>query len=76
MRTSSKGWPLLVANLSPEEYEGYGPAFQQAGLALAELRQVQRDTRGTREIYERALLDLDRAEERARNAMRLLEEAE
>jgi hypothetical protein len=54
---------LLVASLSPEEYDRFGPAVQELGLALAELRQVQSE-------------DLDHAEERVHNAIRLWDDAE
>ena len=66
----------LVGNLSPEAYERYGPALQEAGLALAELRQVQRVYSDAMRALRQALKDLERAEERARNALRLLEGAE
>ena len=66
----------LVADLSPEEYQRLEPALQEAGLALAELRQVQREVQSVRGVYQRALEDLDRAEERARYALRLWRDAE
>jgi hypothetical protein len=66
----------LVADLSPEEYERRGPALRELGLALAELREVQLEVRNVRGIYERALEDLGRAEERAYNALQLWEDAE
>ena len=53
-----------------------GPALQEAGLALAELRQVQRVYSDAMGALRQALKDLERAEERARNALRLLEGAE
>jgi hypothetical protein len=66
----------LVADLSPEEYERRGPALRELGLALAELREVQLEVRNVRGIYEQALEDLGRAEERAYNALQLWEDAE
>jgi hypothetical protein len=65
----------LVADLSPEEYERRGPALRELGLALAELREVQLEVRNVRGIYEQALEDLGRAEERAYNALQLWEDA-
>jgi hypothetical protein len=79
----------LVAGLAPEEYERWGPALREFGLALAESRQAEREARrmgeATRraqefyeqaqDAYERVLADLDRAQERSRNALRLLEDA-
>ena len=59
----------------PEEYERLGPALQEAGLAVAELCQVERDVQRVRGVYERALEDLDRAEERMYNALRFFEDA-
>lgn len=59
----------------PEEYERFGPALQEAGLAVAELCQVERDVQRVRGVYERALEDLDRAEERMYNALRFFEDA-
>jgi hypothetical protein len=67
---------LLVAMLSREEYDRYGPAVQELGLAIAELRLAQREAHGAREGYERAVEDLDRAEERVHNALRLWDDAE
>jgi hypothetical protein len=68
---------LLVAMLSRRgEYDRYGPALQEAGLAIAELRQAQREAQDAKEGYKRALEDLDRAEERVHNAIRLWDEAE
>ena len=58
----------LVAGLSPEEYQRLGPALREAGLAVAELRQAQREV-------ERVLEDLDRAGERSENALRLWRDA-
>jgi hypothetical protein len=77
---------LLVAGLSPEAYQILGPGYREAGLAIAALRQAQREERRLREDYERVREDyarvlegyarveedLERAEERARNALRLL----
>jgi hypothetical protein len=67
---------LLVASLSPEEYERFGPAVQELGLALAELRQVQSEVQRVRGVYSRAMEDLDRAEERVHNAIRLWDDTE
>jgi hypothetical protein len=45
--------------------------LRDLGLAIAELRQMRRDLRGAREVYQRALEDMDRAaEESANNAFR------
>ena len=74
---------LLVASLSPEEYERFGPAFQEAGLAIAELRLSQRELERNRQRtlvdrilgLERAQDDLYRSEERVYNALRLFEDA-
>jgi hypothetical protein len=60
----------MVSMLTPEEYERLGPALQEAGLAVAELCQVELDVQRVRGVYERALEDLDRAEERMYNALR------
>jgi hypothetical protein len=65
-----------VASLSPEEYRRFGPALQDAGLALAEMRQAQHEAERVREAYARLLEDLDRAEERLHNALRLWRDAE
>jgi hypothetical protein len=65
----------MVSMLTPEEYERLGPALQEAGLAVAELCQVERDVQRVRGVYERALEDLDRAEERMYNALRFFEDA-
>jgi hypothetical protein len=67
---------LLVASLSPEEYDRFGPAVQELGLALAELRQVQSEVQRVRRVYSQVLEDLDHAEERVHNAIRLWEDAE
>jgi len=66
---------LLVASLPPEEYERFGPAIQELGLAVAEFRHVERDVQRVRGVYRQALEDLDRAEERVHNAIRLWEDA-
>ena len=65
----------MVSMLTSEEYERFGPALQEAGLAIAELRQVERDVQRVRGVYERALVELDRVEERAYNALRLWKDA-
>jgi hypothetical protein len=65
----------MVSMLTPEEYERLGPALQEAGLAVAELCQVERDVQRVRGVYERALEDLDCAEERMYNALRFFEDA-
>ena len=79
----------LVAGLSPEQYERWGPALWEVGLALAERRQAEREAQrmgeATRQAlefyeqaqdaYERVLEDLERARERSGNALRLLEDA-
>ena len=62
----------LVDSLSPDQYERFAPALQETGLALAELRQVQRTYSDAMGALRQALKDLDRAEERARHALRLL----
>jgi hypothetical protein len=66
----------LVAMLSREEYERFGPAVQELGLAVAELRLAQREAHDARQGYERALEVLGRAEERVYNAVRLWDDAE
>jgi transcriptional regulator with XRE-family HTH domain len=77
MHEDLEAWvALLVAMLSAEEYERFGPAVQELGLAVAEFRQAQREAQGAREGYERTLEGLDRAEERVYNAIRLWEDAE
>ena len=63
----------LVDSLSPGQYQRFGPALQEVGLALAELRQVQRTYSDAMGALRQALKDLDHAEERARHALRLLE---
>jgi Zn-finger domain-containing protein len=65
----------MVSMLTSEEYERFGPALQEAGLAIAELRQVERDVQRVRGVYERALVELDRVEERAYYALRLWKDA-
>jgi hypothetical protein len=65
-----------VGNLTPEEYQRYGPALREIGLAIAELRQVQRDRVEAEEAYRQLLAELERVEERVRNALRLYEDAE
>jgi hypothetical protein len=67
---------LLVASLSPEEYERFGPAVQELGLAIAEFRQAQSEVQRVRGVYRQALEDLDCAEERVHNALRLWGDAE
>jgi hypothetical protein len=62
----------LVADLTPEHCERWGSGLKETGLALAELREVQRDYSEAMKVLKQALRDLDRAEERARNALRLL----
>jgi nitric oxide reductase activation protein len=68
----------LVASLSPESYERFGPGLREAGLALAERRELER-VRGVYEQagedFRRALEDWKRARERSENALRLLEDA-
>lgn len=66
---------LLVAGLSPEQYERFGSGLQEARLALAERREALRELRRVRETYEQVQEDLERAEERSKNALRLLEDA-
>ena len=66
----------VVASLSPEEYERFGPAVQELGLALAELRQVQSDVQRVRGVYNQAMEYLGCAEERVHNALRLWDDAE
>jgi hypothetical protein len=65
----------MVSMLTSEEYERFGPALRELGLALAERRLAEREVDRVREVYERVLEDLDRAEERTRNARRLWEDA-
>ena len=69
--------PAFIAQM----YAQYGPAsslpgLQEAGLALAELRQVEHVRSEALEVLKQTLQDLDRAEERAHNALRLLRAAE
>ncbi len=66
----------LVASLSPEEYERFGPAVQELGLALAEFRQAQSDVQRVQGVYSQVMEDLDCAEERVHNALRLWDDAE
>jgi hypothetical protein len=66
---------LLVASPSPEEYERFEPAVQELGLAIAEFRQVQSEVQRVRGVYSQAMEDLDCAEERVHNAIRLWEDA-
>jgi hypothetical protein len=65
----------MVSMLTSEEYERFGPALQEAGLAIAELRQVERDVQWVRGVYELALVELDRVEDRAYYALRLWKDA-
>jgi hypothetical protein len=65
-----------VASLTPEQYQRCASGLQEAGLALAELRQVQHVRSEVLQVLKRTLRDLDRAEERARNALRLLRAGE
>jgi hypothetical protein len=72
----------LVASLSPEQYERLGPGLREDRLALAERGEALREFERVREGYERALEgcewvkeDLERAQERTHNALRLLEDA-
>jgi hypothetical protein len=72
----------IVADLSPEEYERFGPGVRELGLALAERRVALREVDRARELqervlegYDRAKEDLERAEERTHNALRLIEDA-
>ena len=44
---------------------------REAGLALAEMRRAQREADRSRGVYQRVLEDLDRAEERLENSLRL-----
>jgi hypothetical protein len=67
---------LLAATLPHEEYERFGPAIQELGLAIAEFRHVERDVQRVRGAYGQAMEDLDRAEERVHNAIRLWDDAE
>jgi hypothetical protein len=64
----------LVAGLSPESYERYAPGLQELGLALAQRRQVQAIYSAASESLERAREDMDRAKERAQNALRLFKD--
>jgi hypothetical protein len=70
----------MVSMLTSEEYERYGPGLQEFGLAVAELRQVQRELRSSRpdriQVLKQALEDLDEVAERAYNARRLWEDDE
>jgi hypothetical protein len=66
---------LLVASHSPEEYERFGPAVQELGLAVAEFRQVQSEVQRVQGVYSQAMEDLGRAEERVHNALRLWDDA-
>ena len=65
----------MVASLTPEEYQRLGPGLPEAGLAVAELRQAQLEARRVEKLYERVLGNLERAGERADNALRLLRDA-
>ena len=73
---------LLVASLTPEQYERFGPGLKEAGLALVEWRELERELERVQggyeqalEGYERVLENLERARERSENALRLLEDA-
>jgi hypothetical protein len=73
----------MVGMLTSEEYERYGPALQEAGLAIAELRLSQRELQRNRQRtlvgrilgLKRAQDDLYRAEERVYYALQLFEDA-
>jgi chemotaxis regulatin CheY-phosphate phosphatase CheZ len=65
-----------VGSLSPEDYEKCGPALQELGLAIAELREVRRDRVDALERLKQVLADLDRVAERVHDAVRLLDDAE
>jgi len=72
----------IVAGLAPESYERYAPGLQELGLALAERREALREVDRARELqervlegYDRAKEDLEHAEERTQNALRLIEDA-
>ena len=66
---------LMAAGLSPEEYRRLGPGLREIGLAVAELRQAQQEAQRVETLYERVLEDLERAGERADNALRLWRDA-
>jgi hypothetical protein len=75
----------VVGRLSPEGYERYGPALREAGLAIAEFRQVEHarveametpERAEALEALERVLEDFKRLKERAIRTRRLFEEAE
>jgi hypothetical protein len=55
---------------------GCAQGIKAGGLALAEMRLAQREAQRAREGYARVLEELDRAEERMQNALRLWRDAE
>jgi hypothetical protein len=73
-----------VSMLTSEEYERFGPALQEAGLAIAELRLSQRELQCNRQRtlvgrilgLKRAQEGLCRSGERVYNARLLLLDAE
>ena len=73
----------MVGMLTSEEYERFGPALQEAGLAIAELRLSQRELERNRQRtlvdrilgLKRAQDDLARSEERVDNVLQFFEDA-
>lgn len=63
MRTSSARWRSWSPGMAPEEYEKMGPALREFGLAIAEMRQAEREAQRMQGDFERALETLDRARE-------------
>ena len=51
----------LVDGMAPEEYERMGPGLREFGLAIAEMRQAEREAKRMQGAYERATQALDRA---------------
>ena len=73
----------MVGMLTSEEHERFGPASQEVGLAIAELRLSQRELERNRQRtlvdrilgLKRAQDDLARSEERVDNVLQFFEDA-
>ena len=73
----------MVGMLTSEEYERFGPALQEAGLAIAELRLSQRELERNRQRtlvdrilgLQRAQVDHARTDERVDKVLQFFEDA-